>query len=106
MEIIWKGKKRKIKTEGKDAAEDVVITGAPPLKWVLYARQILSEGVDESWAVYDKDKHPKHEEALAEADKVIDGKKVNIAFSSPVHPAAAQLQRLDIGVQLHFSIQA
>ncbi|WP_347082357.1 RloB family protein, partial [Bacteroides uniformis] len=78
----YKGKKRKIKTDGKDAAEDVVITGAPPLKWVLYARQILSEGVDESWAVYDKDKHPKHEEALAEADKVIDGKKVNIAFSS------------------------
>lgn len=78
----YKGKKRKIKTGVNDAAEEVVITGAPPLKWVRYARQILSEGVDESWAVYDKDQHPKHEEAFAEAGKVIDGKKVNIAFSS------------------------
>ena len=42
----------------------------------------MSEGVDESWAVYDKDEHPKHEEAMAEANKIIDGKKVNIAFSS------------------------
>ena len=42
----------------------------------------MSEGVDESWAVYDKDEHPKHEEAMAEAIKIIDGKKVNIAFSS------------------------
>lgn len=38
--------------------------------------------MDESWAVYDKDEHPKHEEAMAEANKIIDGKKVNIAFSS------------------------
>ena len=76
------GKKRKIKTDGKAADEDIVIIGAPPLKWVQYARQLLSEGVDESWAVYDKDKHPKHEEAFAEAGKIIDGKKVNIAFSS------------------------
>lgn len=77
----YRGRKRKIKT-GNKSVEDVVITGVPPLKWVLYARQILSEGVDESWAVYDKDKHPKHEEAYLEANKVIDGKKVNIAFSS------------------------
>ena len=77
----YKGKKRKIKT-GNKPVEDIVITGVPPLKWVLYARQILSEGVDESWAVYDKDKHPKHEEAWKEANRIIDGKKVNIAFSS------------------------
>lgn len=78
----YKGKKRKTKTHEENHIEDVVITGAPPLKWVRYARQILSEGVDESWAVYDKDEHPKHEEALAEANKEIEGKKVNIAFSS------------------------
>lgn len=77
----YKGKKRKIKT-GNRPGEDAVITGVPPLKWVLYARQILSEGVDESRAVYDKDKHPKHEEAFKEANRIIDGKKVNIAFSS------------------------
>ena len=78
----YKGKKRKTKTHEENPVEDVVITGTPPLKWVQYARQILSEGVDESWAVYDKDEHPKHEEALAEANKEIEGKKVNIAFSS------------------------
>ncbi len=78
----YKGKRRKVKRDGDEPDEEVVITGAPPLKWVLYARQILSEGVDESWAVYDKDEHPKHEEAMAEAAKVIDGKCVNIAFSS------------------------
>jgi hypothetical protein len=79
----YKGKKRKVKSGGqKDVAEDEVITGVPPLKWVLYARKIMSEGVDESWAVYDKDEHPKHEEAMTEANKIIDGKKVNIAFSS------------------------
>ena len=79
----YKGKKRKVKSGGqKDVAEDEVITGVPPLKWVLYARKIMSEGVDESWAVYDKDEHPKHEEAMIEANKIIDGKKVNIAFSS------------------------
>lgn len=79
---IYKGKKRKIKTNGNETAGDVIITGVPPLKWVQYARQILSEGVDESWAVYDKDKHPKHEEAFVEANREIDGKKVNVAFSS------------------------
>lgn len=77
----YKGKKRKTKN-GNKPVEEVVITGVPPLKWVQYARQILSEGVDESWAVYDKDNHPKHEEAFLEANKEIDGKKVNIAFSS------------------------
>ena len=77
----YKGRKRRTK-QGNKPVEEVVITGVPPLKWVLYARQILSEGVDESWAVYDKDNHPKHEEAFLEANKEIDGKKVNIAFSS------------------------
>ena len=67
----YKGKKRKVKSGGqKDVAEDEVITGVPPLKWVLYARKIMSEGVDESWAVYDKDEHPKHEEGMAEANKI------------------------------------
>lgn len=78
----YKGKKRKTKNNANEQPEELIITGAPPLKWVQYARQILSEGVDESWAVYDKDNHPKHEEALAEANKIINGKKVNVALSS------------------------
>jgi hypothetical protein len=75
----YQGKKRKVSTNSN---EEVKITGAPPLKWVSYARQILSEGVDESWAVYDKDEHPLHKEAVEEANREVNGKKVNIAFSS------------------------
>jgi hypothetical protein len=75
----YQGKKRKVNTNSN---EEVKITGAPPLKWVSYARQILSEGVDESWAVYDKDEHPLHKEAVEEANREVNGKKVNIAFSS------------------------
>lgn len=78
----YKGKKRQVKSAENMPPEEEPITGVPPLKWVQYARRILSEGVDESWAVYDKDEHPKHAEAFEEANKVIDGKKVNIAFSS------------------------
>lgn len=77
-----KSKKRKVRDSAADAANAPVICGQPPLKWVLYARQLLSEGVDEAWAVYDKDEHPMHKEAFEEASKVVDGKFVNIAFSS------------------------
>lgn len=77
-----KGKKRKVKASQKKEPEPIIISGQPPLKWVQYARHILSEGVDEAWAVYDKDEHPKHKEAFEEAAKVVDGKIVNIAFSS------------------------
>ena len=44
----YKGKKRKVKTVGDMLPEEEPITGVPPLKWVQYARRILSEGVDES----------------------------------------------------------
>lgn len=76
----YKGKKRQVKQ--RTAEDTPVISGTPPLKWVLYARRLLSEGVDEAWAVYDKDKHPKHKEAIEEAEKIISGKRVGIAFSS------------------------
>ena len=78
----YKGKKRKVKTGGNELAEET-IAGVPPLKWVLYARKILSEGVDESWAVYDKDEHPKHEEAFVEANRIIDGKKSKHCIFKP-----------------------
>lgn len=76
----YKGKKRQIK-EGKTKPK-VVIEGIPPLKWVRFARKKLSEGVDEAWAVFDKDEHPAHKEAFEEAEKIVDGKIVNIAYSS------------------------
>lgn len=75
-----RGKKRQ--TKGSKDDNVITISGQPPLKWVRHARQILSEGVDEAWAVYDKDEHPTHKEALEEAAKVVDGKCVNVAFSS------------------------
>lgn len=78
----YKGKKRQVKREKEFIPEEVKITGVPPLKWVQYARNLLAEGVDETWAVYDKDNHPMHKEAMEEADKIIDGKKVYVAFSS------------------------
>src|SRR5919199_1185865 len=37
---------------------------------------------DEVWAVFDKDGYTKHKEAFELADQVINGKKINIAFSS------------------------
>ena len=81
---FYRGKKRKTRNSDEQTIEPekVQITGAPPLKWVKYARRILSEGVDESWAVYDKDEHPMHKEAFEEASREVNGKKVNIAFSS------------------------
>ena len=76
----YKGKKRQVK---QLPAEDApVISGAPPLKWVVYARRLRAEGVDEAGAVYDKDKHPKHKEAIEEAEKIVNGKRVGIAFTS------------------------
>ena len=37
---------------------------------------------DEVWAVYDKDGYTKHKEAIEKANEIINGKIVNIAFSS------------------------
>ena len=76
----YKGKTRQVR-EGKDCPDEI-ITGPPPLKWVKKAKQLLKDGIDEAWAVYDKDNHPTHKEAFEEAEEPIDGKKVNIAFSS------------------------
>lgn len=53
-----------------------------PIGLVEEARRQLSEGFDEAWAVFDKDGHTGHAEAFQNADKEIDGKRVNIAFSS------------------------
>jgi hypothetical protein len=78
----YRGKKRKVNNPDDVSLENTNITGVPPLKWVRYARQILNKGVDEAWAVYDKDNHPMHKEAADEAARIIDGKRVNIAFSS------------------------
>lgn len=73
----YKGRKRTTKNPKNE------IKGIPPLKWVIEGKNELSEGVfNEVWAVFDKDQHPRCKEAFEEADKAINGKKVQIAFSS------------------------
>ena len=77
----YKGKKRT--TASSPIDDEPVIKGQPPLKWVRYARYLLQEeGVNEAWAAFDKDEHPACEQAFQEADELVDGKRVNIAFSS------------------------
>lgn len=77
---LYKNKKKKIK--GKISTLLPEAQGHPPLSWIRLSRKKLSEGIDEAWAVFDKDEHPARQEAFEEAEKIIDGKKVHIAFSS------------------------
>lgn len=76
----YKTKNRK--TKGKEPKQKRELTGQPPLNWVHLSRKKLKEGVDEAWAVFDKDEHPARKAAFEEAERVVDGKIVHIAFSS------------------------
>jgi len=64
--------------------EPVDIKGVPPLKWVKTGIEELKSGTyNEVWAVFDCDNHPKRKEAFELADsEEVNGKKVNIAFTS------------------------
>jgi len=56
---------------------------AAPVRYVREAQQGLEDGTfDEVWAVFDKDGHPKPEEAYLLSEQKIEEKTVNIAFSS------------------------
>lgn len=77
----YRGRKRVTASSLVD--NEPVIKGQPPLKWVRHARYLLQEeGVNEAWAAFDKDNHPACEQAFREAEELIDGKRVHIAFSS------------------------
>lgn len=83
----YKGSKRKrrqkriLRTIDQEPEAD--IPGVPPLKWVVAGKKELEDGTyDEVWVVCDNDNHPAREEAFDEANKEINGKKVNIAYSS------------------------
>ncbi|MEP0264792.1 RloB family protein [Dokdonia sp.] len=55
---------------------------AQPVAYVREAQLGLIDATfDETWAIYDKDGHPKHKEAFELAYKDIDGKYVNIGIS-------------------------
>lgn len=72
---------RPVKNEPTPTIEDKY--KAVPIRYVREAQQGLEDGTfDEVWAVFDKDGHPKPEEAYELAKTVIEGKIVNIAFSS------------------------
>jgi hypothetical protein len=59
------------------------IPGVPPLKWVLAAQEELNDGTfNEVWVVFDNDGHPAQKEAFEIAQKTINGKQVQIAYSS------------------------
>lgn len=74
------------KRESKKARfleEPEVITGVPPAKWVKEGiRELENQSYDEVWAVFDHDNHPARKEAFELSETKIDGKKVEIAFSS------------------------
>ncbi|HRD82064.1 MAG TPA: RloB family protein [Saprospiraceae bacterium] len=54
-----------------------------PVNFVKAARNGLKDNAfEEVWAVFDRDGHPGHEAAFQLAEERIEGKKVNIAFSS------------------------
>lgn len=76
----YKREKRKTK---KVKVEPLPISGIPPLKWVEEGQRELKDGTfNEVWSVFDKDQHPKAKEAFELAEKDVNGKYVNIAFSS------------------------
>lgn len=76
----YSAKLRKIKQSPK--LEEDSIKGVPPLCWVNAGIKDLEDGIDEVWTAFDKDRHPKIQEAFDAAKKEVNGKKVNIAFSS------------------------
>lgn len=67
--------------EGVEKYEEIQ---AVPLRYVAQARCLeeVSGTYDEIWAVFDRDGHTYHKEAFELAENEINGKKVNIGFSS------------------------
>lgn len=78
------GKKRQKRQllEGKDIDNDIPITGAPPLSWVEAANKQF-DTFEEIWCVFDKDGHPRCQEAFEKANEIRqNGNNINIAFNS------------------------
>jgi len=76
-------KRRQIKQIAEEAPPIEEPYKAVPVRYVREAQQGLEDNTyEETWAVFDKDDHPKHKEAFDLAEKKVEGKKVKIAFSS------------------------
>ncbi len=70
---------------GEDASIEIYQSiKAVPLRYVGQAQLIENEQqlYEELWAVFDKDGHTYHKEAFLKAKEVVNGKVVNIGFSS------------------------
>lgn len=87
--VINKYKNRRKKRQLKIPIIPVVETNiepqyrAVPTRYVREAQKGLEDNTyNEVWAVFDKDHHPRHKEAFELAEEIVNGKKVNIAFSS------------------------
>lgn len=67
--------------EGVEEYENIK---AVPLRYVAQAQLIEEEQqmYEELWAVFDKDEHSHHREAYERAEKEVNGKKVQIGFTS------------------------
>lgn len=64
-------------------AEPDEIKGSPPLKWVVAGQDELRDGTfNEVWVVFDHDDHPTRKEAFERSADLVNGRTVNIAFSS------------------------
>ncbi len=67
-----------------DGSEKYEEVKAVPLRYVALAQMIEEEKgmYEELWAVFDKDGHTHHKEAYEKAQVEVNGKKVNIGFTS------------------------
>jgi len=68
-------------SEGVDMYDELK---AVPLRYVAQAQLIeeTQQMYDELWAVFDRDGHSYHKQAYERAEKIINGKKVNIGLTS------------------------
>lgn len=75
--------KRNNKKLKKLAGESEEKSAPYPLNFILEGQvELEDETFDEVWAVFDHDNHPARKAAFDESNKTINGKKINIAFSS------------------------
>ena len=73
----YESKKRALKV--KENIESFPV----PLNFVKQGKSELEDGAfNEVWVVFDHDNHPARKEAFEESEKLINSKKINIAFSS------------------------
>lgn len=83
--VSHKKKRKKRLTKAPAHLEvDIEVISAPlPLNWVLTAKKELQDGTyNDVWVVFDHDDFPARKEAFEESEIDVNGKYVNIAFSS------------------------